>query len=451
MEFDEQTYLKLFYQSLDHVKPADPRSKQYVPLYDNRELAPADPIAALQTTIDWAAIDSCQLFSGFRGTGKSTELRRLKLQLERDTDKIVVILCDMQDHMNLSTPVDISDFLMSVAGAFGEAIAKDGEALGVDVIKEGYWTRFRNFMARTNVEFTEIGVSGELGVGGELKANLKADPSFRQRLQEKMQGHIGALTADVHHFLEECVQKLRLWHGDDVKIVLLLDSVEQIQGSAVNAVEVAESVSNLFFTHARRLRLPYIHTVYTVPPWLSIKSPATAVQYDSYQQIPCVKVRTREGEPFQPGLDVLEQVIAQRGDWTRLLGSREALDEILLASGGYLRDLFRLLQAALRLSRTRGLPASKDTRLLALHEVRNAYLPINHHDVLWLSRIDTSKNCELPHGADLADLARFFDNLLVMTYRNGGEWFGIHPLIADRVREIAASIRRREQSEAPTA
>jgi hypothetical protein len=42
---------------------------------------------------------------------------------------------------------------------------------------------------------------------------------------------------------------------------------------------------------------------------------------------------------------------------------------------------------------------------------------------------------ELPRADSLADLARFFDTHLVLYYRNGEEWFDVHPLIQERVQQ----------------
>ena len=82
----------------------------------------------LALAVEWAT-ESVRLFSGYRGTGKSTELRRLKRRLEESGH--LVFLCDMEDYINLSTPVDVTDFLMAVAGSFDEAIrAKCEGALG---------------------------------------------------------------------------------------------------------------------------------------------------------------------------------------------------------------------------------------------------------------------------------------------------------------------------------
>lgn len=446
MSLADGDFLRNFYQSLID-RPLDPVEDKalYVPLYAAGATAPTDPVSELQTTIEWSPVESCQLFSGFRGTGKSTELRRLKRQLEAGGS--VVVLCDMQRYLNLTTSIDVSDFLLAVAGAFGEELAKDELLLGYEVIKEGYWTRFVAFLTRTRVDVTGVGVSAKadvagVGVGGELKANLKEDPTFRQRLQERLKGHLGALVRDVHRFFAECILALRERHGDEgLRVVLLLDSVEQIRGTSINATAVAASLETLFSGHSDALKIPYLHVVYTVPPWLKIKAPGVAGLYSGAHLIPCVKVRHKNDAICSEGLDELERIVARRGDWRRLLGDdRAALDELLLASGGYLRDLFRLLQTVLRLARHDGARVLPRTRALALDEVRNSYLPLSNDDVRWLRRIQQWHSTQLEAQTDLPDLSRFYDTHLVLTYRNGEEWAAVHPLVAKHVEQQAAEL-----------
>jgi hypothetical protein len=46
----------------------------------------------------------------------------------------------------------------------------------------------------------------------------------------------------------------------------------------------------------------------------------------------------------------------------------------------------------------------------------------------------------------LERLARFFDTHLVLGYRNGGVWYGVHPVIRDQVTARAARYRAREEN-----
>ncbi len=430
-------FLRGFYRALAD-RPLEPDEAWYVDLYPDPG---ADPVEQLITGIEWSDLESTHLFSGFRGTGKSTELRRLRRRLQASgTTKVV--LCDLLDYLNLSSTIDISDFLITVAGAFSDALEEDPDLLGSDPSYEGYWTRFVAFLKETDVEIGGIEPDHAAGI----KLNLRQDLTFRQRLREQMRGRLGALIADTHDFMAECVALLRKRHGPDTQVVLLLDSAEQIRGTSLSsAEEVYASVEALFSNHAAALRFRDIHAVCSVPPWLKIRSPGIGGEYSGSQLLPCVTVRDRDGKPVQTGLDSLERVVGRRGDWERLLGSRERLDRLLLASGGYLRDLFRLLQAVLRQARTGDLPVNDEAIDMALHEVTNSYLPITRSDALWLAQVMQSHEPELVvhrahdgENANLYNLSRFFDTHMMLCYRDGREWYDVHPLIRDEVERQAA-------------
>lgn len=131
--------LKEFFNKLaDH--PVEPTDPEYVPILEEHSKE-TDPIKAMATRISWSESASVNLLSGQRGTGKSTELRRLRSLLVHDG--CVVFLCDMRDYLNLTTAVEITDFLISVMGALGEAVR---ESYNQDLASETFWTRLRNFL-----------------------------------------------------------------------------------------------------------------------------------------------------------------------------------------------------------------------------------------------------------------------------------------------------------------
>ncbi len=53
----------------------------------------------------------------------------------------------------------------------------------------------------------EAGVAAE--AAAQIKLNLKDDPTFRRKLQERLEGHVGALVRDVHAFFGECILALQ--------------------------------------------------------------------------------------------------------------------------------------------------------------------------------------------------------------------------------------------------
>ena len=431
MTQEEQQFLMQFYRNLTD-KPLDPDDNWYQPFYKLVTSHP-DPVDDLLKGIEWAdTLETAQLLSGFRGTGKSTELRRLQNLLE-EKGHYKVIRCDMQEYLNLSTPIDISDFLIAIAGAFSEKLTED-DFLGKDPAHKNYWERISAFLRKTEVKLDSI--SSNIS-GVEIKANIKQDPDFKEKLQQEMKGHLGALANDARQYFEQCVALLRKKHGPDTQVVLLLDSIEQIRGTSANEDDVYASVETVFQGHADKLRIPNIHVVYTVPPWLKIRSPGVAGLYSNSEHLPCIKVRETDGSPDRTGVDALVELVGKRGDWRRLFASRNDLERVILASGGYLRDLLRLLQRCLR--QASSLPIDKSTIEMAEHHIRNSYLPIAQKDAEWLHRVANTHRAELIEGGDLGHLSRFFDTHLILCYRNGEEWFDVHPLITEHVREIAQS------------
>src|SRR5713101_8357606 len=82
-------------------RPLEPDDPFYEPFVAN--MNDGDPIETLATRIIWSEAASVHLLSGQRGSGKSTELRRLRKTLQDQGCE--VFLCDMRDYMNLTTPV----------------------------------------------------------------------------------------------------------------------------------------------------------------------------------------------------------------------------------------------------------------------------------------------------------------------------------------------------------
>ena len=435
---DERNFLRDFFQRVSDqpICPDDPR---YIPLYEYPELAGDDPVELMARAIEWTPGGSVQLLSGYRGTGKSTELMRLAERLEKSG--FLVFRCDIEDYLNMSVPVDICDFLMAISGAFGDAIA-EGNFLDDHPTHEGYWERFVGFLTRTELKdvSASIGIPVALGsdvVSANIKANLKSDPTFKRRLQEHMAGHLGALVSDVHSYFESCVNALKEPPGEQIEVVLLVDSIEHFRGTYINAQEVQSSIEDLFVSHSERLHLPYLHVVYTVPPYLKIRYGNLGALYEpgGVRMLPALKLRNRKGEPSQEGYDAMERVVGARGDWQRLLGRRSALDRLIRNSGGHLRDLLRLLAEVLR--RANQLPVPDSTVDAAINQVRTEFLPIADDDARWLAGIARSHQTVLPNTDKLPDLARFFDTHLALCYRNGDEWYDVHPLIAEHVIEQA--------------
>lgn len=422
---DTRNELKKLYNALaDRVlEPGDP---VYVAQINQ---GAADAVEEMATEIDWQEGGGVCLFTGQRGTGKSTELKRLKQRLEQLG--AVVFYADLSEFILLTKEVEISDFLIAVAGAMSEQVQVH---YGGSPGNRSYWDRLLAFL-QTEVEIKDFGVKL---AGVDIKAALKNDPDFKLRVQEAARGHVTQLVQDAHDFLAEAVDYVRQRVSDaERKVVLLIDSVERIRGVGSEAMAVYESVRNLFFGHAEHLRVPRLHIVYTIPPYLSVLAPGAGTLMGGAvtRRLVCTHIfqdRCREADPA--GLSVLRTVISKRyPDWEKLFDSA-AVDKLAMSSGGDLREFFRLIRLCL--------PAVRDDSQLPLsvaaikpteNAARNEMLPIPEDHLVWLKRIAQTHATCLEKDADLPTLAQFLDNRLVLNYRNGSDWYDVHPLLRDVV------------------
>lgn len=438
MTRSDADYLRAFYQALAYEEPLAFDDPRRVPIYEHPEIAPTDPIKQLATSIDWSQGASTHLFSGYRGTGKTTELRRLTHVLEQR--HMLTFTADIRAYLNLAAPIDISDFLLAFAGSFGDEV---GKLLGWSGAgEESYWARFIHFLTETEIEVTEANVDlASLGPVG-IKASLRTDLSFRQRLQDHMAQHVGALVADVRDYVTTCVEKLRERCGKQAKVVFILDSIEHISVPRDQHREITNALHTVFILNAPNLRFDQLHVVYTVPPWLKITSPGVGGLYTRWFSLPCIKVRSTQGSPWQPGVNALMQIVAKREpEWSRLLASEAWLHELILHSGGYIRDFMQLLRACLLRADEGPLPLSREAFEYAVADVRNGYGVLSHEDAFWLERVHRTHDIELANEDDLPKLTRYFDNHLVLCYLNGTEWYDCHPLLVERIEATARHAR----------
>jgi len=376
--------------------------------------------------IDWSEGASVNLLSGQRGSGKSTQLRRLEKILAGQG--CVVFRCDMSDYLNLTTPVEISDFFFSMMGALGDAA---GEKYGKSFLKENYWDRAVRFLkSDIGVEETRV----KTGIA-DFKASLKNDPSFKAELQKHMRGHIAALIRQAHAFSDEVVDYVRRKTGDpEKKAVLILDSIEQIRGVGEEAQSVYDSVENLFSAHAEHLRLSLMHVVYTVPPYLPPLVPGLGRNLGTASNtLPSLHVRKKgDGADDPEGLKILSDIVAHRFErWSEVF-TPDAIQRMGRNTAGDLRDFFRLIREVLSqvsIARSAALPVQDGVLEEAENKLRREMLPIADADRAWLKRISESKSAELPGVKDLPTLARYFDTNLIQNYRNGEDWYDVHPLI----------------------
>jgi hypothetical protein len=373
--------------------------------------------------------ETCQLFTGFPGTGKTTELGRLKQRLEVSRDlPTCCVYIDFEQWLDRYTPASITDVLRVVAHVLDrEATIAEGKDPDVE---PAYLKRFWEFIAQTDVELKEIGFHA---YGSSLMLELKNNPSFHQKAEEALRVRFQQFASEARSAMHQAILRLRQAPTTQAqRIVILADGLEKFTPLREEDRGVMEaSVEGVFVQHARWLHLP-CHVVYTFPLWLRFRAAELGGLYDgSPAVLPMVKIAEQDGMPYPVGVEKLVDLVKRRvRDLARVFG--DDLDSTLLpileASGGYPRDLLRMVRQLLIDARAFPVQALDAQRVIdeLSHQyafiVRGTNLPL-------LRQIATTHAMPQEDAEQVAAFGRLLERWLVLAYRNGDEWYDLHPLV----------------------
>ncbi len=372
-----------------------------------------------------------QLYAGHRGSGKSTELLRLKKHLEENDCKVVYFAANEED----IDPEDVrySDILLACTRHLLEELKDEGDSNSLLSWMKERWQGLKD-LATTKIEFDKLSVSAKIGQFAKLTANLRAVPSTRQKIREQ----IGAHTVSLLDALNEFVETAKRASGKN--LVVIADNLDRIvpvyhdDSKRLNHDEI-------FLDRSEQLSALQCHTVYTVTISM-VYSPSGVHLDDRYGRVnvlPMISVRDRSTRRASPrGMKTLKNLILNRLRTVddgfalkTLFQNDKLLAKLCLMSGGHMRDLVRLVRIAL--NRTSALPIPPVAVNRAISEMRETYRKAVLEDA-WALLAKVSRSKQMPNEAECRRL--LFDRC-ILEYRQLDRqqqvttWHDVNPLIED--------------------
>lgn len=146
--------------------------------------------------------------------------------------------------------------------------------------------------------------------------------------------------------------------------------------------------------------------------------------------MPIPATRRRTGAVDDTTVEHLVDVVGKRIPWPELLADRERLVEIILASGGHLRDLFQILGETILLVHANAsvLPAEARHVAKAIDTVARDFSQVTEEDAAFLRSIVEAQGVVRPSAPDVPRLARLVDAHMVLTHLDEEPWYEVHPL-----------------------
>lgn len=390
-------------------------------------------IEALQRTIARISPDvpTCQLFTGHLGCGKSTELLRLKAELEVQQFHVVYF---ESTHVLEMADVDVTDILLAIAGQVSESL----ETMKIR-LKPTYFTKLFGEIVDFLQTPIDLGVEAELSVGiAKITAKTKESPQLRRRLRDYLEPRTANILQSINQELLERATKELKTRGKK-GLVVIVDNLDRV---AIRPLPSGRSLPEyLFIERGEQLRKLNCHVVYTIPLALTFSNDSAELQHRlgggvALKMLPMIPVRLRSGEIFTQGLAMMQQMVLARafpdilpsdrlGLITEVFDSRETLDRLCLISGGHVRDLLGLLFDCLR---EQDPPFERDCVELVIQRQRDYRAnAIDPHE--WELIFQVVQQQRVRGDIQYHALLR---SLFVFEYRDHqGVWFAVNPVLAE--------------------
>lgn len=416
--------LTKFIQAVQNTEPLDVAKAADKERYVEHLQGQRDALGRLKAEISHRSGDGVYLFTGQIGSGKSTELLRLMAELHSAQCK--VYYCDLEDWLNLNAPIDLASMLLAL-------IASWVESVGTLAGKRTPVERLTDFLTRTNITLTDIKFEAGIGaVKTQLQLALKTDEGFRARLEATLKANVGSFVSQAHRFVAELVADI-CPHGE--KCVLIADSLEKIRGYGDEADKVYETVQRLFLSEGRALRLPSVHVVYSVSPFLLAQNPQLPSNLGQgvVVNMPSVHVFKKRSNELDPdGVKQMTALVALRyPEWRNFIPA-DLLSDLIRDCGGDLRDYLRAIKVVL-LELEASPNASTDELLDVVRSQISPPKLVPSAHIAWMARLERSHEPELDDKVDSALFQRYLATKHILAYLNGDAWYAVHPLLRDWV------------------
>ena len=388
---------------------------------------------------------TCQLFTGHIGCGKSTELLRLKAELEEQGAHVVYF--DSSKDLVMAD-VDVTDILLAIARKVSESL----EEAKVHLQPRGFKSILQGV---TDLLLTEIEVSaeasvpglaeikasseGEVSVGfglGKISAKAKNSPKFRSQLRQYLEPRTdGILEAINQELLEPANKELR--RRGKTGLVVIIDSLDRVDSTRLPTGRTQPEY--LFVDRGEQLKQLNCHVVYTIPFVLIFSNEWGRLRNRfgvEPKLLPMVRVRSRDGSQYEQGLALLRQMVLARAFpdvapqqrlqfITEVFDSPETLDRLCYMSGGHPRNLLSILYSCLQ---QQDPPFSREALEEILRRQRDSLVRAVDDDeweLLW----QVAQNKTVKGEDEYQTLLR---SLFVFEYQDEqGGWFSINPILAE--------------------
>ncbi|WP_338043206.1 MULTISPECIES: ATP-binding protein [Okeania] len=254
-KIDIEELLTNLYNSFDPFQPLPAGDPLYVDCKKVR--GDGDVLVDLGRKIKRSNRMTCQLYAGHRGAGKSTELLRLKQYLESQKIFVVYFAADEQDID--AEDAEYTDILLACTRHLLQDLKDAAEPNSVVNWLKDRWQELKD-LALTEIDFEKVNVDVTISAFAKITANLRAVPTLRQEIRQKIYPHTVTLIKVLNEFINDAKKNLP---NGCTELAVIVDNLDQIV--PVIQEDKRTNHDHIFIDRSEQLKALNCHIIYTVP------------------------------------------------------------------------------------------------------------------------------------------------------------------------------------------
>ena len=284
------------------------------------------------------------LFCGHRGSGKSTELRRIGHELH-DRDFYYVVFADAAQELDVNN-LRYQDVLLHLASRLMKQLVDDG--IHVDEVHLGKLQEWFTERVEKTTNTKDFALEAKAGVGGSVGLPLlaklfahfstafKTNTTYKEELRTTLRNHFSDFADGFNHLITVTEDTLP-GTGKGVRILFVIDGTDRLGGDDAQA---------FFEADVHQLQLVRSLFVYCAPVHLAYEGASVGQSFSSIFRLPMIKLRHHDGSLHEEGRTAMGEMLHRRA--AAELFDAGVADRLIEHSGGHPRDLLRLLLNAFK-------------------------------------------------------------------------------------------------------
>ncbi|WP_242049184.1 AAA family ATPase [Aulosira sp. FACHB-615] len=403
---------------------------------DLSKVRKTEAINTIKTRLDFLEpAEFCSLlFTGHRGCGKSTELRKIQQEWESQY-KVIYIEADAELDI---LDAEYTDLYLVIIKKVAEVLYTSGLNFDTKLLNNfEFWFKEITQETEQTVE-RSVGIEAEAEAGikipflskllGKIQAQIKGADTQRKTVRQNLQKDIGRLQADINLLLGDAFVKLKSKYPEYEKgFLIIFDNLDRVPPNVAK---------HLFCDYAFQLQSLHCTIIYTAPISIVYSENNLANTFDTPNIVPMVNIYEFAKDKTDlnyndDGMTAITSLIEQRVEVDAVFESRQLLIDLAKASGGHIRQLMQITSKALITAATRGHEkvTADDINYAIKQEQFNFERSISTEYYSALAAVHINKDVSKD---DIGRLMLF--SLWVFEYNGKNRWNYVNPV----VREIDA-------------